>query len=224
MQVGPHTAAVINSYAGRGSRHNKGTSSNNSSIPAAAAAAMAADTVGAVDWPALLGKRLQQLAEHSQPLPAVSVAACKVMSQHELAKYWKHSLYRAALLLQQLDCAPTAAAAAAAAAAVHEYVTSRCFSSFSVIVLNPAAIIRMAATDLERNTEINPHALDQHWLQVVLNLQLTEDQQQLLMTVFEMIGRDLLAISRQRKRLLAEMVLATTAAAKVGTPLPVGVG
>ena len=85
-----------------------------------------------------------------------------------------------------------------------------------MIVLNPAALIRMAATDLENNADINPHELEQHWIRVVLGLQLSEQQQQLLMTVFEMIGRDLLAISRQRKRLLAEMILATTAAAKVG--------
>jgi hypothetical protein len=214
MQIGPHTAAIIDTYAGRSSRSRKANTNNSSTAAGVAVAAAAA--VGAVDWPALLALRLQQLAAHAQPLPAMSVAACKVLSQHELAGYWKHYVYKSALMLQQLECAATAAAADAAVVSIQEFITLQAFSSFSVVVLNPAAMIRMAATDFELNTEINPHELDQHWTQVVLGLQLSEQQQQLLMTVFEMIGRDLLAISRQRKRLLAEMILATTAAAKVG--------
>jgi hypothetical protein len=159
--------------------------------------------------------RLQQLAGHAQPLPPVSVEACKVMNQHQLANNWRHHVYTSALLLEQLECAPNAAAAAAAEAAIHEYRDSKFFSSFSMVVLNPAATIRVAATDFRNDTELNPHELDHHWIQVVQGLQLSEQQQELLMTVFEMIGRDLLAISRQRKRLLGEIILATTAAAKV---------
>jgi hypothetical protein len=201
VQIGPQDAAVFD-IRGRSSRSSRRPNSSSASA--------------AVDWPQLLQVRLQQLAGHAQPLPPVSVEACKVMTQQQLANYWKHHVYTSALLLQQLECAPNAAAAAAAEAAIREYRSSRFFSSFCVVVLNPAGMIRLASIDHENNTDINPHELDQHWIQVLQGLELSEQQQELLMTVFEMIGRDLLAISRQRKRLLGEMILATTAAAKVG--------
>jgi hypothetical protein len=198
----------------RSRRYNASSSTAAAEGATAAAAPAAPGAAGAVDWPQLLQLRLQQLAGHAQPLPPVSVEACKAMNQHQLADYWRHHVYTSALLLQQLECAPNAAAAAAEAA-IHDYRDTRFFSCFSIMVLNPAGTIRVAATDFSNDTEINPHELDEHWTQVVLGLQLTEQQQELLMTVFEMIGRDLLAISRQRKRLLGEMILATTAAAKV---------
>eukprot|EP00775_Hariotina_reticulata_P003831 gene3831-4088_t len=65
-------------------------------------------------------------------------------------------------------------------------------------------VVQLCVLDMEAGIELNPHAQEQHWLQVLQGLLLTEEQQKLFMAVFELVAGDLVAVSRQRKALLTQ--------------------
>jgi hypothetical protein len=177
------------------------------------------DSSCSVAWKELLQQRLEQLAPACTNTTLPKLQEYKQLSFEQLVGSWKRHLCNAAQVLLALETADTAQAAAAAHASLQEWDDG--FSGLCVIILNPSLMVKLTLLDMEANVEVNPYAQEQHWLEVLHGLQLTEEQLQLFMAVFELVARDLVAISRQRKALLTQ-VYSAAAGTGEATGVPAG--